>query len=95
VQRCLVCDLAGDDGLANVVTEQHPFHIHLAAFQVDSIGGNDPGPHNHGWKDTVSPDNGDFAELLVRFDSFKGKYVFHCHNLEREDMMMMGNVQVS
>jgi spore coat protein A, manganese oxidase len=74
---------------------EHPFHLHLAGFQVVSIGGNDPGPHNHGWKDTVSLDNGDYAELLVRFDGFRGKYVFHCHNLEHEDMMMMGNFQVS
>ena len=73
----------------------HPFHIHLAPFQVVSIGGSDPGPYNRGWKDTVSLDNGDYAELLVRFDGFKGKYVFHCHNLEHEDMMMMGNFQVT
>lgn len=55
----------------------------------------DPGPHNHGWKDTVSLNNGDYAELVVRFDGYKGMYVFHCHNLEHEDMMMMGNIQVS
>jgi spore coat protein A, manganese oxidase len=74
---------------------EHPIHLHLAPFQVLSIGGNDPGPYNQGWKDTVSLDNGDYAELLVHFDGFKGKYVFHCHNLEHEDMMMMGNFQVT
>jgi spore coat protein A, manganese oxidase len=26
--------------------------------------------------------------LLARFDGYRGKYVFHCHNLEHEDMMM-------
>jgi spore coat protein A len=36
-----------------------PFHIHLAPFQVLSIGGDDPGPYNQGWKDTVNLDNGD------------------------------------
>jgi spore coat protein A, manganese oxidase len=74
---------------------EHPIHLHLAPFQVLSIGGNDPGPCNQGWKDTVNLDNGDYAELLVHFDSFKGKYVFHCHNLEHEDMQMMGNFQVT
>jgi spore coat protein A, manganese oxidase len=69
--------------------------ILLAPFQVLSIGGNDPGPYNHGWKDTVNLDNGDDAELLVHFDSFRGRYVFHCRNLEHEDMMMMGNFQVT
>jgi spore coat protein A len=26
--------------------------------------------------------------VLIRFDGFRGRYVFHCHNLEYEDMMM-------
>jgi spore coat protein A, manganese oxidase len=68
---------------------EHPFHIHLAPFQVlTSGGGGDPGPFNSGWKDTVNLDNGGDVELLVRFDSYRGRYVFHCHNLEHEDMMM-------
>jgi spore coat protein A len=73
----------------------HPIHIHLAAFQVLSAGDNDgPGPFNAGWKDTVNLDNGGRADVLVRFDGFRGKYVFHCHNLEHEDMMMMANFEV-
>jgi spore coat protein A, manganese oxidase len=31
---------------------EHPIHIHLAPFQVVSVGGNDPGPWNQGCKDT-------------------------------------------
>jgi spore coat protein A, manganese oxidase len=27
------------------------------------------------------------VRLLVRFDGYRGKYTFHCHNLGREDMM--------
>ena len=74
---------------------EHPFHIHLAPFQVlTSGGGGDPGPYNTGWKDTVNLDNGGDAEILIKFDSYKGKYVFHCHNLEHEDMMMMANFEV-
>ena len=74
---------------------EHPFHIHLAPFQVlTSGGGGDPGPYNSGWKDTVNLNNGGDAELLIRFDGYRGKYVFHCHNLEHEDMMMMANFQV-
>jgi spore coat protein A len=26
--------------------------------------------------------------MISRFDGYRGKYVFHCHNLEHEDMMM-------
>jgi spore coat protein A, manganese oxidase len=75
---------------------EHPIHIHLARFQVlTSGGGGDPGPHNRGWKDTVSLGSGGEAELLVKFDGYRGKYVFHCHNLEHEDMMMMANFEVT
>ena len=28
------------------------------------------------------------ARVLCRFDGYRGRYVFHCHNLEHEDMMM-------
>jgi len=74
---------------------EHPFHIHLAPFQViGRDGDDDPGRYNRGWKDTVNLDNGGRAELLIRFDGYRGKYVFHCHNLEHEDMMMMANFEV-
>jgi spore coat protein A, manganese oxidase len=74
---------------------EHPFHIHLAPFQVLSTrGGGDSGPYNSGWKDTVNLDNGGEAEILMKFDGYRGKYVFHCHNLEHEDMMMMANFEV-
>lgn len=73
----------------------HPFHIHLAPFQVLSTGGRDTlGPYNSGWKDTVNLDSGGEAEVLIKFDGYRGKYVFHCHNLEHEDMMMMANFEV-
>jgi FtsP/CotA-like multicopper oxidase with cupredoxin domain len=73
---------------------EHPFHIHLAPFQVlTSNGGGDPGSYNAGWKDTVNLDNGGDVEILVAFDGFRGKYVFHCHNLEHE-VMMMANFEV-
>ncbi|RVX41200.1 spore coat protein A [Nonomuraea polychroma] len=67
----------------------HPIHIHLTPFQVL-----DPGPYATGWKDTVDLASGDQVEVLVRFDSYRGKYVFHCHNLEHEDMMMMANFRI-
>jgi spore coat protein A len=66
----------------------HPIHIHLAPFQVQGSG-----PYTSGWKDTVDLGNGDRAEVLLKFDGYRGKYVFHCHNLEHEDMMM-ANFQV-
>lgn len=74
---------------------EHPIHIHLVRFQILSKGGNEPGEYDKGWKDTVNMDHGGSAELLMRFDGFRGKYVFHCHNLEHEDMAMMANFKVT
>ncbi|MGL5911705.1 MAG: multicopper oxidase domain-containing protein, partial [Phycicoccus sp.] len=56
--------------------------------------GDSPGPFDGGWKDTVNLDNGGRADLLVRFDGYRGRYVFHCHNLEHEDMMMMATFEI-
>src|SRR5690625_4491739 len=82
------CELQPRELLKNVPTREnveHPFHIHLAPFQVVGRDGNDdPGRYNQGWKDTVNLDNGGRVELLIRFDGYRGKYVFHCHNLEPE-----------
>jgi spore coat protein A len=45
-------------------------------------------PTDAGWKDTMDLASGEEARVLVRFDGYRGRYVFHCHNLEHEDMMM-------
>ena len=31
----------------------------------------------------------------MRFDDFVGKYHFHCHNVEHEDMRIMGRFDVA
>jgi len=71
----------------------HPFHMHLVHFKVLSRDGGPPGPHDAGWKDTVSLEGGS-VRVAVRFEGWRGRYVFHCHNLEHEDMMMMANFEV-
>ena len=71
----------------------HPLHLHLVHFQVLSHSGR-PGPYDAGWKDTIDLGPGQAANILVRFSDFRGRYVFHCHNLEHEDMGMMGNFEV-
>jgi spore coat protein A len=75
----------------------HPIHMHLARFQVLSRRGwikQSPRPQDAGWKDTVDLLPDEEVQLAVRFEGFRGKYVFHCHNLEHEDMMMMANFEV-
>ncbi|HLJ46987.1 MAG TPA: multicopper oxidase family protein [Bryobacteraceae bacterium] len=71
----------------------HPLHLHLVHFRVLSHSGR-PGPYDSGWKDTIDLGPGQAAAILVRFSGYRGRYVFHCHNLEHEDMSMMGNFEV-
>ena len=71
----------------------HPVHVHLDPFQVVRRGGHGPGRWDGGWKDTVDLRPGEVVEVLVRFTDHAGRFVLHCHNLEHEDMMMMGNVE--
>jgi len=72
----------------------HPIHLHLVHFKVLSRNGREPLATDAGWKDTVDLTSGEEARVLVRFDGYRGRYVFHCHNLEHEDMMMMANFEV-
>lgn len=74
----------------------HPFHMHLVQFQVlgRSSAGDRPGPFDAGWKDTVDVRGGERVRVIARFTGYRGRYVFHCHNLEHEDMAMMANVDV-
>jgi spore coat protein A len=48
-----------------------------------------PLPGEAGWKDTAVVNPRDVLTLLVRFEDFTGKYVFHCHVAEHEDNDMM------
>jgi spore coat protein A, manganese oxidase len=72
----------------------HPIHLHLVHFKVLSRNGRRPQPKDAGWKDTVDVLPGQVVRVLVRFEGYRGRYVFHCHNLEHEDMMMMANFRV-
>lgn len=71
----------------------HPVHLHLVHFAVMSHAGRRKAA-DAGWKDTVSLFAGEEATIVVPFTGHRGRYVFHCHNLEHEDMRMMGNFEV-
>jgi FtsP/CotA-like multicopper oxidase with cupredoxin domain len=72
----------------------HPIHIHLEYFQVQRINGRRPPEWERGLKDTINLGPNDVAEVLMRFRDWPGKWVFHCHNIEHEDMRMMGRFDV-
>jgi spore coat protein A len=71
----------------------HPLHLHLVHFRILAHGGR-PGPYDSGWKDTINLGPGLGASILMQFGGYRGRYVFHCHNLEHEDMSMMANFEV-
>jgi len=67
----------------------HPIHIHLESFQILSRNGQPPAAYEAGQKDTVVLGPDDEVKLYIQFRTFRGRYVFHCHNTEHEDMAMM------
>ena len=72
----------------------HPIHIHLEAHQLVSFNGV-PIPIEERIKsDTTILGPGDVAEIFMRFRTYPGRYVFHCHNVEHEDMRMMQRFDV-
>ena len=42
-----------------------------------------------GLKDTVRVNPKEMVELAVRFETYSGRYMYHCHILEHEDRDMM------
>ena len=53
-----------------------------------------PEAFESGWKDTVRADPGMITRILVPFEGFVGRYVWHCHILEHEDNEMMRPYEV-
>lgn len=76
----------------------HPVHIHGLQFRVleraNSPADLKDGYVDSGWKDTVLLMPGERARVLLKFEDFTGLYLYHCHNLEHEDLGMMRNYRV-
>ncbi len=82
----------------------HPIHIHGLQFQVierevtkagrpawESLS---DGFVDEGWHDTVLVMPGETVKVLLKFEDYAGLYLYHCHNLEHEDMGMMRNFRI-
>ncbi len=67
----------------------HPIHIHLESHQIRRLNGRTPRAADRFKNDTVILDGNGEAEIFMRFRTFRGPFVFHCHNVEHEDMRMM------
>jgi FtsP/CotA-like multicopper oxidase with cupredoxin domain len=78
--------------IQNVVGMDHPFHLHGFHFQIlDRDGVTEP---FRSWKDTGNVPKHSSIRIVVRFDDYPGKWMYHCHILEHEDEGMMGILQV-
>lgn len=86
------------------MTMMHPMHVHEVQFQVlerevhpslqevyDTVR---HGYVDEGWKDTVLLMPGERVKLLIKFGHYAGLYLYHCHNLEHEDLGMMRNFRI-
>ncbi len=79
----------------------HPIHLHGRQFQVlnrttESRYADDwqtlkDGVVEDGWQDVVVLFPGQAVNILREFALFEGMFLYHCHNLEHEDMGMMRN----
>jgi len=78
--------------ITNVVGMDHPFHLHGFQFQVlDRDGVKEP---YLAWKDMLNIPKHSTARIVVRYDDYPGKWMFHCHILDHEDHGMMGVLEV-
>jgi spore coat protein A, manganese oxidase len=53
-----------------------------------------PAPYEAGWKDTVRAEPGMITRIIVRFEGYAGRYVWHCHVLEHAANEMMRPFEV-
>ena len=84
----------------------HPMHIHGLQFQVVARIAPTNATQLNNWltvkdgyvdsgnKDTVLVMPGEKVQVAVQFADFTGLFLYHCHNLEHEDMGMMRNYRV-
>ncbi|MFN5074383.1 MAG: multicopper oxidase domain-containing protein, partial [Planctomyces sp.] len=64
----------------------HPVHVHLESHQIQKVNGSIP-PLSERFKvDTTMLGPNTEAEIFMRFRTFRGPVVFHCHNIEHEAM---------
>jgi FtsP/CotA-like multicopper oxidase with cupredoxin domain len=87
-----------------MMTTAHPIHVHGGQFQIverqvspawrQAAATTDDGLIHDGWKDTFLLRPGERVRIRVRFSRHTGLFLYHCHNLEHEDMGMMRNFRV-
>ena len=100
----------GDDGqgmgmMQDMMRMPHPVHLHGLQFQIIERDVSEmqrdvwetvkDGFIDEGWQDTFLLLPGMKVKIALKFEDFTGIYIYHCHNLEHEDMGMMRNYEVT
>ncbi len=96
--------MGGGMGMGGMnVSMAHPIHLHGQQFEImsRSISGDttdydtvSEGFIDSGLKDTVLVMPMERVKIIKPFHDFKGLFLYHCHNLEHEDMGMMREFSV-
>ena len=91
-------------GMGGMMMLPHPIHMHGQQFRIISRKLKDgnmgsyatvrEGFINSGWKDTVLVMPGEEIDVIKPFEDYTGLFLYHCHNLEHEDLGMMRNFYV-
>ncbi|MEF3366995.1 multicopper oxidase family protein [Methylocystis sp. 9N] len=91
--------MGGGMGMMAMMSMAHPIHLHGQPFEIVGRAFDDgdaeayasirEGFIDSGLKDTVLVAPGERVRIVKPFDDFKGRFMYHCHNLEHEDAGMM------
>ncbi|SEA52855.1 hypothetical protein SAMN05216365_1734 [Porphyromonadaceae bacterium NLAE-zl-C104] len=95
---------SGGGMMGNMMSMPHPVHIHGLQFQIIERDVSEvpaavwnsmkDGFIDEGWQDTFLLLPNMRVKVALRFEDFTGIFLYHCHNLEHEDMGMMRNYEV-
>lgn len=96
--------MGGMGGMGMMMSMAHPIHLHGQQFQIVSRSMSADNEADYatvrdgfigsGLKDTVLVMPGETVRIIKPFQDFKGLFMYHCHNLEHEDMGMMRDFSV-
>ena len=94
----------GGMGMMGMMSMAHPIHLHGQPFEIlgrtmengdtESYATFRDGLIDSGLKDTVLVAPGERVRIAKPFGDFKGLFMYHCHNVEHEDMGMMREFSV-
>jgi spore coat protein A len=85
--------------LLNFTDDSYPIHLDRRSFEPEAYyqGGKvqyigmpvPPAANEAGWKDTVQAHPGTVTRIIVKFEGYVARYVWHCRILEHEDKEIM------